>query len=51
MEQDLEKAKELVQADMNKRGEEFGEKLKALQEEYNCTLQVGEQGIYIQANM
>lgn len=51
MDKDLEKAKELVQADMKKRGEEMGEKLKALLEEYNCTLQVGEQGIFIQPNM
>jgi len=48
---DLEKAKELVQADMKERAEAMGKELQELLKKYNCSLQVGEQGIFIQANL
>jgi Mor family transcriptional regulator len=48
---DLENAKEIVQLDMKQRAEEMGKELEQLLKKYNCSLQVGEQGIFIQANI
>jgi predicted transcriptional regulator len=48
---DLEKAKEMVQADMKQRAEEMSKALEELLKKHNCSLQVGEQGIFIQANL
>lgn len=48
---DLEKAKELVQADMKDRAEAMGKELEELLSKYNCSLQVGEKGIFIQPNL
>jgi len=51
MEKDLEKARQMVQEDMKKRAEEAGKELQELLTKHNVTLQIGEQGIYIQANL
>jgi len=51
MDKDLEKARQMVQEDMKKRAEEAGKELQELLEKHNVALQIGEQGIYIQANL
>lgn len=47
---DLEKAKEIVKADMEARAKLASEELQELLMKHNVSLQVGEQGIYIQPN-
>lgn len=47
---ELEKAKEIVKADMEARVKLATEELQKLLIKHNVTLQIGEQGIFIQPN-
>jgi len=50
-EKEIEKAKEIVKADMENRAKLASEELQKLLEKHNVSLQIGEQGIYIQPNL
>jgi len=46
----IEEAKEIVKEDMESRAKLASNELQELLKKYNVTLQVGEQGIFIQPN-
>lgn len=47
---ELEKAKEIVKTDMETRVKLASEELQEILKKHNVTLQIGEQGIFIQPN-